>query len=157
MRKCLPIKLTIRFSPIPTFLAKPGLHGDIPSLSFYGDTERDVITLWSSRRKLSTSRANGTQDDTSICCGCWLDLPRCFIQQHIKVSKMSGTIAPLEQLSPENQGPVIVVVAYILVFTSITIAVTRLFATIRQRLEFCSDDATFLLATVHLNTLDSRL
>lgn len=61
---------------------------------------------------------------------------------------MSGTIAPVQQLSPENQGPIVVVVAYILLFTSISIAATRLFVTFRRGRDFRGDDTTFILAMV---------
>ncbi|KAF2840591.1 hypothetical protein M501DRAFT_1001575 [Patellaria atrata CBS 101060] len=60
---------------------------------------------------------------------------------------MSGTIAPIQELTPDNHGPIVSVVAYILVFTSIVVAITRLYITVRHRLDFAWDDAAYVTAS----------
>jgi hypothetical protein len=61
---------------------------------------------------------------------------------------MSGELAPLDKLTDDNRGPIVIISAYSWVFVTLIIAVIRFSYAIHQRLEFNFDDLTFSLATV---------
>ncbi|KAF2462281.1 hypothetical protein BDY21DRAFT_10984 [Lineolata rhizophorae] len=58
---------------------------------------------------------------------------------------MSGTIAPIGDLSPEDRGPVALVVAYIFLFITLSTAALRIYTVLRRRLDLGLDDATFII------------
>lgn len=61
---------------------------------------------------------------------------------------MSGTLPPLQQLSPDNQGPVVVVVAYILVSLTILCTIIRVVTFHTLKRGFGLDDAYLSIAAV---------
>jgi hypothetical protein len=66
---------------------------------------------------------------------------------------MSGTLPPLQPLSPENQGPVVVVVGYILVSVTILCTTIRVITFHTLKRGFGLDDAYLSFAAVRLPTL----
>lgn len=65
---------------------------------------------------------------------------------------MSGTLPPLQQLSPDNQGPIVVVVAYILVSLTILATIIRVVTFHTLKRGFGLDDAYLSMAAVRLIT-----
>jgi hypothetical protein len=63
-------------------------------------------------------------------------------------SNMSGTLPPLQQLSPDNEGPVVVVVAYILVSLTILFSTIRVITFHTLKRGFGLDDAYLSFAAV---------
>lgn len=69
---------------------------------------------------------------------------------------MSGTLPPLQQLSPENQGPIVVVVGYILVSVTILCTTIRVVTFHTLKRGFGLDDAYLSFAAVRLATSTNR-
>lgn len=63
------------------------------------------------------------------------------------MSSGSGVLEPLHRITPDDRGPVVIVVAYSLVFVTILILLVRFGTAYHQGLRFRVDDATYLLAT----------
>jgi hypothetical protein len=63
---------------------------------------------------------------------------------------MSGTLPPLQKLSPDNQGPIVVVVAYILVSLTILFTTIRVITFHTLKRGFGLDDAYLSFAAVRV-------
>jgi hypothetical protein len=63
---------------------------------------------------------------------------------------MSGTLPPLQQLGPDNQGPIVVVVAYILVSLTILFTTIRVITFHTLKRGFGLDDAYLSFAAVRV-------
>lgn len=64
------------------------------------------------------------------------------------MSSGSALLDPLHRITPDDRGPILIVVAYSLVFVTILILLVRFGTAYHQGLRFRVDDATYLLATV---------
>lgn len=69
---------------------------------------------------------------------------------------MSGVLPPLQQLSPDNQGPIVVVVAYVLVSLTILCTTIRVITFHTLKRGFGLDDAFLSSAAVSLTLLVKR-
>lgn len=63
---------------------------------------------------------------------------------------MSGTLPPLQQLSPDNAGPIVVVVAYTLLSVTILFTTIRVITCHTLKRGFGVDDGYIVLAAVRL-------
>lgn len=61
---------------------------------------------------------------------------------------MSGELVPLDELTDNNRGPIIIISAYSWAFVTLIIAIIRFGLAIHQKLGFNFDDLTFSLATL---------
>jgi hypothetical protein len=66
---------------------------------------------------------------------------------------MAGVRKPLEVLTPDRKGPIIIIVCYSLASISITAAVIRFGLAVFRRIRFGLDDVTYILANVRLRLL----
>ena len=70
---------------------------------------------------------------------------------------MPGELAPLDRLTDDNRGPIVIISAYSWVFVTLIIATIRFGLIIHQKLELNLDDLTFSLATVsHQDLINTR-
>jgi energy-converting hydrogenase Eha subunit E len=61
---------------------------------------------------------------------------------------MSGQLEPFQDLTPENRGPIVVVISFCLIAITIYVAGVRFFLAYNHKLAFQLDDASFVAATV---------
>ncbi|OCL02500.1 hypothetical protein AOQ84DRAFT_422669 [Glonium stellatum] len=61
---------------------------------------------------------------------------------------MPGELAPLDRLTDDNRGPIVIISAYSWAFVTLIIAVIRFGLAIHQKLKFNLDDLAFSLATL---------
>ena len=68
---------------------------------------------------------------------------------------MSGTLPPLEKITPDNHGPYVIITDYILMFLTIIFVVIRLVARYITRRILRLDDFFLVTATVSDLVVDS--
>ena len=64
------------------------------------------------------------------------------------MSSGNDKLPPFHRLSPDDRGPIVIIVAYTWIFVSSIVAVIRLGIAYSQRIRFKVDDGTFLLGVV---------
>jgi hypothetical protein len=64
------------------------------------------------------------------------------------MSSGPGALDPLHRITPTDRGPILIIVAYSLIFVTILILLVRFGSAYQRGLRFRIDDGTYLLATV---------